>query len=244
MSAAAAAIRDRLQAVEDERQRRAAAPELQARVVALKAFQQRRFAHTYADLLLSARYGAAARYFLEELYGPKDFTSRDQQFGRIAPAIVRVFPAGLAETIVTLAELHALSEALDTSMAMALGDTSIDRADYVVAWQDVGRSPDRERQIALTLAIAAQLDRLTRLPMLRNSLRLMRTPARAAGFADLHRTLEAGFDTFRAMKGAQEFIDIIGERERAFATALFAARSGAADDDAAMARALAQLPVR
>ena len=70
--------------------------------------------------------------------------------------------------------------------------------------QRPGRAGDRELQIALTLRIAAQPDRTTRLPLLRNALRLMRGPARAAGFRELQRTLESGFDIFRAMKGAQE----------------------------------------
>ena len=59
--------------------RRAALPGLLEKVIAVKTFQQRRFSHTYADLLLSARYGAASRYFLDELYGPNDFTTRDVQ---------------------------------------------------------------------------------------------------------------------------------------------------------------------
>ncbi len=226
MSLAAATILGHLKTVDDERQRRDALPALQARVVALKAYQQRRFAHTYADLLASARYGGAARYFLDELYGPKDFTRRDRQFARVAPALVRVFPNELAETIATLTELHALSETLDTATGLALANERIGAVDYVRAWQGVGRAPDRERQIVLTLAVATELDRLMRLTLLRNSLRMMRGPARVAGLSELQRTLETGFDTFRAMKGAQEFIALVGARERGLAATLFAARAG------------------
>jgi hypothetical protein len=56
----------------------------------------------------------------------------------------------------------------------------------------------------------------------------MRGPARAAGLAEVQRTLETGFDVFRAMKGAQEFIALIDSRERALADALFAARAATA----------------
>lgn len=236
------AILAHLKVVDAERQRRAALPELDARVGVLKDYQQRRFSHTYADLLLSTRYGPASRYFLDELYGAKDFTRRDHQFARVAPAIVRLFPRELAQTIVTLAELHALSETLDTAMGTQLTSERIGAVDYVRAWQGVGRAPDRERQIALTLGIAAQLDRLTRLPLLRNSLRLMRGPSRAAGLAELQRMLETGFDTFRAMNGAQEFIALIGSRERDFADALFSAQPDGTDANAPMQRALASLP--
>ncbi len=235
MSAPAAAIAAQLRVVDAERQRRIEVPDLLARVTALKAFQQRRFSHTYADLLASARYGPAARYFLAELYGPGDFTSRDAQFARVAPAIARLFPDQVAETVAILAELHALSETLDTDTALHLPDGPVAPLDYVRAWQGAGRAPDRERQIELTLRIAAQLDRITRMPMLRNALRLMRRPARAAGLSELQRSLETGFDVFRDMKGAQEFIDLIGARERALAAALFAAGGDKSSLDRALA---------
>jgi hypothetical protein len=238
MSASAAAIAAHLGVVDAERQRRREAPGLLARVTELKAFQQRRFSSTYADLLESARYGDAARYFLAELYGPGDFTTRDAQFARVAPAMARLFPHDVAETVAILAELHALSETLDTATALHVPDGPVAPLDYVQAWQRAGRAPDRERQIVLTLRIAEQLDRITRLPMLRNALRLMRGPARAAGLSELQRSLETGFDVFRAMKGAQEFIALIDSRERTLADALFSARG---DSDASMARALASL---
>jgi hypothetical protein len=238
MSDFAAGIVRHLEAVAAERERRTAAPRLLAKVTALKAYQQARFSHTYADLLASDRYGAASRYFLDELYGPKDFSARDDQFARVAPKIARVFPDHVAETLAILSELHALSEALDSAMAERLPAERITRPDYIAAWQGVGRAADRERQIALTLAIAAQLDRLTRLPLLRNALRLMRGPARAAGLGELQRSLETGFDTFKAMKGVDEFIAFIGERERQLAEALFAADA----QGAARERALAALP--
>ena len=229
MAASAADIARHLEAVAAERQRRAASPGLLAKVTALKAFQQRRFSHTYADLLASSRYGAAARYFLDELYGPKDFSARDAQFARVAPKIARVFPSEVAETLAILSELHALSETLDTAMSLQLGERRGSRRATTSppgkAW---AARAERDRQIDLTLGIAAQLDRITRLPLLRNALRLMRGPARAAGLGELQRSLETGFDTFRAMKGADEFIALIAVRERALAAALFAGRGGAA----------------
>ena len=160
----------------------------------------------------------------------------------MAPKIARVFPSEVAETLAILSELHALSETLDTAMSLQLASDRIAPRDYIAAWQGVGRAADRDRQIDLTLSIAAQLDRITRLPLLRNALRLMRGPARAAGFGELQRSLESGFDTFRAMKGAEEFIAFIAARERDLAAALFAAGSGGAAGAASMDRALAALP--
>ena len=242
MAASTEDIARHLEVVAAERQRREASPALLEKVTALKTFQQRRFSRTYADLLASARHGPAARYFLDELYGPKDFSARDAQFARVAPSIARVFPKEVGGIIEILSELHALSETLDTAMGLQLAGARIAPADYIAAWQGVGRTADRSRQIDLTLSIAAQLDRIPRLPLLRNALRLMRGPARAAGLAELHRSLETGFDTFRAMKGAEEFIALIGSRERELGAALFSAGSGRAAGEASMEGALAALP--
>lgn len=137
----AASILADLRVVDDERLKRAADPPLNARVVALKRFQQARFKHTYADLLASARYGAAARFFLDELYGPNDFSGRDAQFARVVPALVRLFPREIVETVTTLAELHALSEILDTALAFQLLSSEFDAIEYGRAWRATGREP-------------------------------------------------------------------------------------------------------
>ena len=71
-----------------ERNRRECSPTLKAAVQAVKLYQQERFSLTYADLLASSRYGKAARFFLEELYGPRDFARRDAQFSRVIPALL------------------------------------------------------------------------------------------------------------------------------------------------------------
>lgn len=233
-------ILDQLQLVAAERRRRAGDPALDARVRVVKHYQHARFARTYADMLGTPRYARASRFFLDELYGPHDFTQRDDQFARVVPALVRLFPQDIVATVVALAELHALSETLDTAMALSLGADEIGAATYTRAWQQVGRPQDRERQIVLMLKVGTELDRLTRNPLLRHTLRLMRGPARAAGLSDLQQFLENGFDTFRDMRGAASFLQTIAERERALASALFSVDAVAVAT--AVPASLGQLP--
>lgn len=210
-----------LRKVAAERKQRQADPSLIERVLALKTYQQQRFAHTYSDLLTSPRYGAVGKFFLQELYGPSDFSERDAQFERVVPTLVRLFSADMVETIDTLAQLHALSEELDGAMATHLPDTQVNADTYIKAWQKTGRTKDREKQIKFTLSVGHSLDQLTRRPLVRQSLRLMRVPAQMAGLGELQRFLETGFDTFKAMSGAQEFLSTIEERENALIHALF-----------------------
>jgi hypothetical protein len=240
MSASSKTILAHLAVVERERARRAASPALAGKMASVKHYQQRRFSHTYADLLSTARYGRATTFFLEELYGPADFSQRDAQFARVIPALVRLFPGAVIDTVVVLAELHALSESLDTAMGEHLSSPVRTSADYVSAWRAVGQPAKREQQIALTLTVGASLDSLTRKPLLRQSLRMMRGPANAAGLSALQGFLESGFDAFAAMRGAGEFLTLVGERERRLAVSLFGPPG--VPSSASIGDALGQLP--
>jgi hypothetical protein len=195
----------------------------------VKSFQHLRFAKSYADLMTNPRYSEATHFFLEDIYGPGDFSQRDAQFARIVPALVRLFPGEIVETIAELSELHALSEQLDTSMGRHLGSATLTGQLYGQMWRSVGMPQARGTQIDLIVAVGQALDGYTRKAMLRHSLKIMRRPAHAAGLGSLQTFLERGFDTFRAMRGANEFLAHISERERALAAHLF--NGGSVDID-------------
>jgi hypothetical protein len=210
-----------LQSVAAERASRHSDATLTACVAEVKRFQHARFEATYADLLASPRYAAAAQFFLDDLYGPSDFSQRDKQFERVVPALVRVFPKDIVTTVSRLALLHELSESLDTAMGRLIRPGVLTAENYAQAWRAVGRVTDRERQISLTLEVGSALDRFTKNPLLRGSLRMMRGPAQAAGLGSLQDFLESGFDAFRGMRGAEHFLGTIAERERQLSSNLF-----------------------
>lgn len=214
-------ILQHLGTVRVERAARAADAGLGLRVTQVKRYQQARFARDYADLLANPRYAGASRFFLDDLYGPGDFSQRDAQFARIVPALVRLFPGEVVTTVQALTALHALSEQLDTTMARHVDPPPLTHRTYAEAWRLTGQPAKRKRQIDLTLDVGCALDIYTRRPLLRHSLRAMRIPARAAGLSALQSFLESGFETFRAMHGAQEFLAEIALRERAMAASLF-----------------------
>lgn len=204
---------------------RAADPEA-ADYPLLKQWQSDRLARTYADLLASDRYRPAAEFFLSDLYGPKDFRSRDDELARVVPVMVRVLPARALFTLLEAVKMDTLSESLDTDMVRALRAAGrshdIDTVAYVAAYRTCGRRGDREQQIALVDYIGKTLDRLTRMPLIRVSLRIMEGPAHLAGLAALHSFLQRGFDAFSRMKGADEFLDIVTSRETAMMKEWFA----------------------
>lgn len=191
------------------------------RLAELKLWQHRRLTRTYADVAAQPRYAQATRFFLEDLYGPKDFSGRDAAMLRIYPVMIRTLPASAVETAALSVEVDAISEALDHRVAEALPAGPITDATYGRAYREGSTPAQRERQIALVVEVGERLDRLVRKPMVLRTLKLMRGPARLAGLQDLQGFLERGFTSFRAMGGAQEFLDTVARRERAIASRLF-----------------------
>ncbi len=229
-------IRDAIEQVFALRAKAAAEPELGRAVSAIKRLQAQRFRGSYADLLQSPDYGEAARFFLDELYGERDYSERDSQFARIAGGLAAVLPGPVMGTAVALAQLHALTEELDHAMAAQwLQERNTAAAPeseaYVQAWNAVGGRADRQRQLEGVVQIGTQLAGVTSKPGLALVLKVMRRPAAAAGLASLQQFLETGFGIFRTLARdkhkAQAFLQTIAQRESAWLQAMFDAPAAA-----------------
>ena len=189
----------------------------------IKILQARRFEATYADLLDDPRHWPATRFFLDELYGDHDFVERDAQFGRIAGAIERLFPAAVAQLAVDMAELHAVTEQLDATLGGHWqGLASLSPAPrYVAAWKQTGTPAQRQQQLRVVLQLGRELQRLTPKRSLRLGLRMMRGPAQAAGMGALQAFLERGFEAFSHMGDARDFLLAVEQREAGWMSTLF-----------------------
>jgi hypothetical protein len=195
-----------------------------ARIREVKRWQSDRLTRTYADLAAQGRYRKATAFFLEDLYGPKDFSDRDAAMLRILPVMARVLPAKAVETAALSIEVEALSEELDHRLAAALGEAALEEESYAAAYRASATREERMRQISLIVEVGHRLDALVHWPFIGRTLKLMRTPARLAGLSDLQDFLERGFEAFRLMGGAGEFLGTIERREGAILDRLFIAR--------------------
>jgi len=183
------------------------------RLADVKRWQARRLARTYADLAKQPRYAAATAFFLDEVYGEKDFSERDQEMLRIVPVMARILPASAVQTASLAIELEALTEELDQGVAQHLPAGAIDEASYAKACRAASPRRERDRQLALVRAVGERLDALVRKPFVGRTLGLMATPARLAGLGDLQDFLERGFAAFRDLDGARDFLGIFERRE-------------------------------
>jgi hypothetical protein len=221
----AEALRRHLQTAKLLRQQINADTESARDRLSLREWQAARLVKSYTDLLASERYGKAARFFFSDLYGPKDFSSRDEEVERILPMLVAMLPASALRTIALAVELDALTEFLDLAMVAELRAAgrigSIDENAYAAAYRAVGHRSERERQILLMRDAGEVLKQLAQRSLLTTALKLMRRPAHLAGLGELHEFLEKGFDAFRQMGDATEFLDCIENKEQKLLIKLF-----------------------
>ena len=195
----------------------------------LRAWQAARLAETHADLLASPKFGVAAKFFLSDLYGPKDFSERDTEMEKVLPIMTTMLPVSGLRTLLLAVEVDALSERFDADMVAALGpqlDQEVDKGSlsltaYAVAYCQVGNPAGRQLQIRLIGETGEALDALAHKTFARGALKLMHRPAQMAGLGELHAFLERGFEAFRSLRQAHEFLDIVVEREATLMKSLF-----------------------
>lgn len=192
---------------------------------ALARWQAERLARTHRDLLDSERFGPAARFFLSDLYGDRDYSPRDEDMERVYPVMVRMMPKGALESVAKGMEVHALTQELDYLMIDKLGDSvgadgELTAEKYADAYRRCDNAGDRERQILWISEVGQALDRVVHHTLVYRSVLLARGPAHMAGLGALHDFIERGFVAFRHMQGADQFLSAIEQRELAIMKAI------------------------
>ncbi len=202
--------------------------ELQRRFGQLARWQSARLAWTHRDFLDSERYNQAARFFLADLYGDRDYSARDEGLARVSGIMIRVMPTPALESIADGLEMHAVTQDLDKSMVGMLFDEMgidgpIDADTYGEAYRRCDNQDGRIRQIVLVGKVGRDLDTIVHKSSIYHLVRMTHYPAHLAGFGDLQDFIERGFEAFRQMKGADEFLTAVTSRERAVHEAILAA---------------------
>jgi hypothetical protein len=210
-----AALTRGLARVQQHHRERAANPAVAQAIAHLGRWQSLRLRKTYADLASVPRYASAMRFFETDLYGGADFAKRDSDLARVVPAIKRLLPGHVVDTVAAAVELNALSQDLDRAMVDALRPVALtfSVAEYCAAYRSVGQFDQRRLQIRLMGDVGGALDRFVQKPMIRGALVVMRKPARMAGLGALQDFLERGYAAFTTMRGSADFLATIQRRE-------------------------------
>jgi len=184
----------------------------------LRIWQSRRLQLTYQDFLLDSRYGPACRFFLEEVYAPRDFSQRDHDFERLYQLMLRFVPEQMLTLVREAIELNRLSNQLDLKLLDAfkeLGGEQLEITEerYAKAYRICGNYPERLDQINRLVAVLEAVARGARNPLVLVALKVARQPAALAGWGDLHEFLVNGCLAFRQMKNGSRLIKAIRQRE-------------------------------
>lgn len=190
-------------------------------LIALRNWQCQRLLHSHADAYKNPKYRPAIQFFVDELYGPKDFSQRDKDIERVVPKMQKWLPTEALESLAVAIHLNALSQDLDVEMLRQLDGRDINRETYADAYQKSDNAKERGVQIDAIEKLGLDLAQVVSFPGIGLILKMARTPAQLAGLGTLQQFLEDGFSAFKRLGEVEDFILPLVTRERDIMNALF-----------------------
>jgi hypothetical protein len=192
---------------------------LDPQMALLRSWQSQRLAQTYADLLADPHAAPACRFFLSDIYGPRDYSQRDYDIARIHAFVSRVLPAQTVQLLTDAVELNRLTNVLDHELCRALFDQlgvtdTITAQQYAAGYRLCNNEAIRIQQIDLTTHVLQGVGAGARLRVVGMAMKLVRGPAQRAGWIELYDFLERGYDAFRQIQDTAAFVGTIAQRER------------------------------
>lgn len=187
-------------------------PDLVTAVTAVKDFQKERLKGTHQDYLDNPDTTQAAQFFLNELYGDKDFSVYYKDLDKLLPTIEKMFPAAALNIITKALSLNLLTEKLDNQLAEKLGSHFTEQQ-YWQAYKEIGTFGDRVRQLHLLQEIGQKLIKVSDMPLIAQLLKVMSIPAQQMDLMNLHNFLKDGFYVFKNTKNPQFFMKNVCDRE-------------------------------
>jgi hypothetical protein len=185
--------------------------------LALQTFQSRRLQRDLADLAAEPQYQRIGQFFFEEMYGPRDYSARDQQAQRVHQFIHRT-PGVSIHDVEPVLDLLELTNMLDEQIATLLieNDAPLDFDEPL--YEHVYRVADnydlRVSQIDLVLVALGNVHRLGRKRFLGLALQSTTALAHAIGMGEIHRFLLLGYQAIQPVRDMDRFLKTIETRER------------------------------
>lgn len=167
----------------------------------------------FADLYAQEGYAEAIDFTMSDLAGI-GISHRDHDLERAAPAITTMLPVRALRTIASAAEMNARVLEINTAICRSLAvdnelPDEITEYDYCMACREAASLEKCVTLVQLITGLGATLKSLVKIPALGVTLRAMRAPAHAAGFAALQEFLENGYRTFKQIPDIDHFLSEI-----------------------------------
>ena len=162
----------------------------------------------------------SALFFLNEIYSFKDLSKRDQDLEKLLPTMGKMFPENTLEVIANAMVLDALTEELETKMAIKLGEFFTEE-EYLNIYKSETSYEERLKQLKLVQDLGYCLCSLVKIPLISTTLKMMTIPAKFANLSEMHEFLNGGFQTFKNTKDPEGFMNTLVKREKEILDKIF-----------------------
>jgi hypothetical protein len=180
---------------------------------AVQAWQCKRLLVSHQDMYQQKRFKPAVEFFINELYGPNDFSQRDQDIARIVPKMSKFLPEKALQSLASALYLNTLSFELDFDLAKQLVNTEINRDTYAKAYTSCDNIANRQKQIDYIRTLGNDLAEVVKMKGISSLLFISRKPAKMAGALALHEFLDKGFKSFKNLGNVEDFIIPVVNKE-------------------------------
>ena len=185
--------------------------------IALQRFQSNRLRRDHADLAAEPQYRDIGEFFFEEMYGPRDFSARDEQARRLHQ-FVHLVPGIAVGDVQKVLELLELSNRLDDGLVEVLlelgAPINFDEQIYERAYRLADNYAERVQQIDLARDSLYNVYRMARRPFVGLALDRIQGLAQRVGMADIHRFLRLGFAAIQPVRDIHRFVETVMLREQ------------------------------
>jgi len=183
----------------------------------LQTFQSNRLRRDHADLAEEPQYHDIGEFFFEEMYGPRDFSARDEQARRLQH-FVHLAPGLAVGDVQQVLELLELTNRLDDAVVQWLihlgASLDFDEALYERAYRLADNYDERVRQLDLVRESLYNVYRMARRPLIGIVLKRTHGLAQTVGMSDIHRFLWMGYEAIQPVRDIHRFVETVGVRER------------------------------
>ena len=187
--------------------------ELMATIRSVQAWQCKRLLASHQHMYQQKRFRPAVEFFIDELYGPNDFSQRDQDIARVVPKMSTFLPQKALQSLASALYLNTLSFELDFGLAKQLVNIEINRDTYAKAYVSCNNLANRQQQIDYIRTLGNDLADVVKMRGISSLLFISRKPAKMAGVLALHEFLEKGFKSFKNLGNVDDFITPVVNKE-------------------------------
>lgn len=179
--------------------------------------QVSRLKETYKDFMESEEYVKITDYFFSQIYDTQYKDKRDAAFNQLYEKMVSVVGKKRIKRVSELKELNELTDDLDIGLTEIhmerYPNQEVRRESFEHCYFLQNRLDDRKRQIQLLVETTGFFHKLAHIPFLSFVIKPTRLAAKAMGIEHLMHFFMQGYDAFKTVDDASEFLNAVRKRE-------------------------------